>query len=295
MEHISVYLRAQNDSHIQIEQRQRDGTNQRWSDEELYNAINDCVIGIWSQAVKVPFLYTLPTGFAAGTYDYSLPAYVRRPLDVQQLRRVGTHYQGVVIDDNTTETWVDAPAYRLEPTGTGGQKLRLEFSPWTTDARVIFWAPNGFVPVTIPTLNTSLDTDDTSIILDGTPEIGDCGYVKIEAEWCSYVGLSRGASTTTLLNVSRGLNYTTAASHSSGISVYWGLATHDLSVYQHLQVDVMASAHELFLSRAAPEERDHHTFQLRLYKQMSEEFWRKFVPARSSKFVLSRSAIGPLC
>lgn len=294
MEHISVYLRAQNDSQIQIENRQRDGTNQRWSDEELYNAINDCVMGLWSQAVRVPFLYTLTDGFASGTYDYTLPAYIRPPLDVQQLRRVNQVYPYVAVDDST-ETWVDVPGYRLEPTGTGGLKLRLEYAPATTDARIIFWVPNGLVPITIPTLSSGIDADDTSVVLAATPEIGDVGYVKIEAEWMSYVGLIRGASTTTLQNVTRGLNYTIATTHSAGASVYWGLATHNLSVYEQLQKDVFARANELFLSRAAPEEREHHVFLVRLYTQMSQEFWRKFTPARPSKVVLSRSAIGPLC
>jgi hypothetical protein len=292
MEHISIYLRAQNEAHVQIEQRQRDGQNARWTDEELYNAINDC-IGLWSQSVRVPFLYTITNGFVSGTYEYSLPAYVRQPLDVQQLRRSEEYYNlGAV--DTTTTTWVDAPAYRLEPDGSGGQKLRLEYVPITTDARVIFWAPNGLVPTTIPTLNTTLTSSDTSVIIDATPEIGDVGYVKIESEWMSYVGIARGTSTTTLQNVTRGLNYTTAAAHTSGVSVYWGIATHRLDVYQHMQIDVMASANELFLSRAAPEEREHHVFMVRYYKQMSSEFWRKFTPSRASKMILARGAIGPL-
>ena len=294
MEHISIYLRAQNDSHVQIEQRMRDARNARWGDLELYNAINDCIAGMWGQTVKVPFLYTISGGFVGGTYDYSLPAYVRPPLDVQQLRTVSEIWPYTQLD-NSALTWVDVPGYRLEPDGLGGQKLRLESATVTTDARVIFWAPNGLVPTTIPTLNTTIDADDTSVVIAATPEIGDVGYVKIEAEWMSYVGLARGTSTTTLQNVTRGLNYTTATSHNSGVSVYWGLATHRLDVYQHMQTDVMASAHELFLSRAAPEEREHHVFMVRLYKQMSSEFWRKFTPSRPSKMVLSRSAIGPLC
>lgn len=294
MESISVYLRAQNEAHVQIEQRQRDASNQRWTDKELYNAINDC-IELWSQSIRVPFVYTITNGFAAGTYEYSLPRYVRPPLDVQQLRRIGTYYQGITIDDGASETWVDVPAYRLEPTTAGGQQLRLDAAPWTTDARVIYWAPNGLVPTTVPTLSSGITSSDTTITLASTPEVSDVGYIKIEAEWCSYAGLARAASTLTLQNVVRGLNDSTAASHLSGVNVYWGLATTRLDVFNQMQTDVKASAHELFLSRAAPEERDHHVFMVRLYRQMSMEFWRRFVPSRPSKLVLSRSAIGPLC
>src|SRR5690606_22466861 len=81
------------------------------------------------------------------------------------------------------------------------------------------------VPATPPTTTDDpLAADATSVTVDAAVDVEDVGYLKIGAEWMHYAGITRAASTTTLNNLTRGINGTTAASHASETTVYWGIA-----------------------------------------------------------------------
>jgi hypothetical protein len=66
------------------------------------------------------------------------------------------------------------------------------------------------------TLSTSISATDTTIVLASTVGLPATGFILIESETINYGYISGN----TLYNCFRGQNNTTAASHSSGVSVY---------------------------------------------------------------------------
>lgn len=291
MSWIIPYLYTQSELVDRVAQRARDTGFKRFRRTEMYNAINDA-IERWGRRVLVPHLYTMPNGWTADDYDYTLPDYITPPLDVQQEKTVLD--SSLSLADGTATTWVDIPAWNLEPDGSGNQVLRLARSPYTADGRIIWWGVNGPLPTSSQTLNAGITATSSSLVVAGTPHIGNSGYVKIDAEWIGYAGVTPGASTTTLSNLVRGVNDTTAATHNSATSVLWGVAAHRQDLFVQLQDQITALLHSLYLNNAAPQEIEHHTFQMRYYQQLADEFWRRYTPARAPKLVLSRHALGEL-
>jgi hypothetical protein len=251
----------------------------------LQRAVN----GAW-----VPYIYTITNGFTAGTYEYTLPWYIRQPMDVQQKITVLFNTAGLPVQftDSTSLTWADVPAWELEPDGSGGQKLRLGINAWANEARVIWWAENSRLPQSVPTLSAGIGTTDTSLTIASKPTIGPAGFVKVDDEWIGYAGYTVSTSTTTLTNLDRGLNGTAAASHSLGASVPWGVAAMREDLFYQLANQVYANLHNLFLTNSAPQETQNHIFQVRFYQQMADEYWARFVPTRHPKVRLSRKGIG---
>lgn len=290
---IIPYLKTQAEFVQQIKARMRDTTSARWTAAEIYNAINDGV-GMWGPRVVVPFLYTLPGGFALGDFDYSLPWYISGNVSVQQKRVVSVGLDGRPLYglNSPVTTWVDVPGFDLEPDGAGGQVLRLAAEPWAVEGRVIWWAQNGPVPGTVQALKTSILATDTSLTITGQPTIGPAGFVKIELEWMQYAGYTQSGTDTTLTNLIRGVNGTTAAPHTAPVNVYWGLAVLRQDLYQQLFNQIYASLHTLFLTNAAPAETQNHIFQVRWHKQLADEFWRGYVPPVGPKLQLTRQGMG---
>lgn len=291
---IIPHLITQADLYTRIRERTRDTANRRWSQKEVYNAINDGLTR-WSNRVFVPFLYTVTGGFTLGDYDYTLPWYISPPVDVQIYRQHYVDGLPIQTNDGSMSTWVDFPAYRLEPDGSGGQVLRLEVVPYDTDARIVWWAQNGPVPATLATLNANISsTTATTCTFGSAPVIGPAGYVKIDDEWLAYAGYTQASSVTTLQNLVRGVNGTTAATHTSGATVYWGIAAHRPDLFNQMYHQAWANMHNLFLQDASPKEIEHHTFQLRFHQQMADEFWKNYVPNRTGRMRLSQAGIGLL-
>lgn len=290
---IIPFLRSQNELLTSIKQRMRDVDNQRWPSPETYNAMNDAIM-IWGRKVTVPFLYTITNGFVSGTYNYALPSYIKPPIDVELKRYLIQTLDGLPVRSASlgASTWQPAPGYHLEPDGSGGQVLRLEGTIGATEGRIIWWMQNGMIPTSVPTLSADITDTDTSLTIASIPVIGSAGYVKIGEEWIAYAGVSRSATTTTLTNLLRGLNDTTAASHLTGASVYWGIAALRDDLYNQLLDQVTFKMHALYLTNASPQETEQHVFQSRLYKQLADEFWRGYVPPRKPRMLLTRQGKG---
>lgn len=66
------------------------------------------------------------------------------------------------------------------------------------------------------TLNGAIDADDTTITLTSTVGLATSGFIKVDSETIVYSNISGNQ----LLNCARGQANTTAASHSTGASVY---------------------------------------------------------------------------
>lgn len=288
---IIPYLRSQSQLLADVRARMRDAGKARWTDPEVYAGLNEGLLH-WYRRVSIPHLYTIPGGWVSGTADYSLPAYIRGHIDPQQ-RRYSSHWLQVSGISSEADTWVDVQGFTVEPNGSGGQTLRLDFSPATDDGRVIWWAYNGQLPTTIPTLNAELSSSATSLTLaSAVDDIDDAGYIRIGSEWLHYAGVTRGASTTTLSNLLRAVNNTTAATHSSGADVLWGVGAHRPDLYNQLYDYVRGYLHGLFLTNAAEAERAHHERLSLYYTQQADMYWRRYVPNRKTKLRLGREAVG---
>lgn len=285
------FLKTQTELLQDMRRRMRDPDGARWPDYEVYTGINDCLL-TWHNRVTIPHLYTVPGGWVAGTVEYTLPAYMRGHID-PQVKRYSSYYPNVSGIGLEAETWVDVQAFTIEPDGSGGQKLRFELAPSTDDGRIIWWSHNGPVPLTAPALNAQIDADDTSLVLSSAvTDIDQVGYIKIDSEWLHYAGVTYGASTTTLSNLLRGVNSTTAAIHNSSTSVYWGVGCHRSDLYGQLYNATRSFLHALFLTDAADAERTHHERQAMYYADVARGFWRSYVPNRKPKLRLGREAVG---
>lgn len=270
-----------------LKQRLRDPSSQRWTEAELMNALNDGIEN-WGRRVLTPYLYTVVGGWGAGVYEYSLPVYITEPLDVQQKKQIWLDDVWQTSSDLENTTWVDMPAWSLEPDGAGGQKIRFDITPYETEGRVIWWGRNSALPMTTPTLASGISSTDTSCTLDAVYNVGPSGYIKIDQEVMQFAGVSESATQTTLTNLVRGANGTTAAAHDSADNVLFCLAVHRQDLYQQLIFQAIAALHALYLTDASPHETEHHQFQMRYWQGMAEDFWRRYQPARSPKMTLAR-------
>lgn len=268
------YLRSQDDLLADLRALMRDPAGQRWSDEEIYRAINRALLS-WHGRVAVNHYYTLPGGYSSATYAYSLPGYIRPPVVAEVKRWIP--YTEYTLDVQTTFTWQELPSF-TEPDGAGGLILRLVQPPRNLDGRVRWRLPNGPVPLALAELGESCALTADSLTLTGDVDIADAGYVKCENEWMAYAGVTRG-SATVLQNLLRGLYGTTAAAHNDGEKVAWGVAVDSLGLFQQLYDQTAAHLHELYLTDGNEKERMNHEKMMGFHQQRADEFWRRYLPA----------------
>ena len=76
---------------------------------------------------------------------------------------------------------------------------------------------SGLTNPTGATLSTTISSSDTTIVLSSTDGLPAFGYINLDSETIFYSYFSGN----TLYNCYRAQNNTTAASHSSGATVYW--------------------------------------------------------------------------
>lgn len=270
----------------------RDTDGERWTSAEIITAIN-FGIQTWGRKVIIPHLYTISGGFLTNTFEYVLPSYVREPFDVQVKISVDQFYNGMPIVSNTgLSTWVDMVGWDTEPNSSGTMTLRVAFPPGALDGRIIWWGQNGKLPSTAPVLDVTITDTSTSLTITSNPSIGSAGYVKVGEEWIGYTGRTVGATKTTLLNLARGLADTTAASHTNGVSVYWGVGVLRQDLIDQLINQTIYRLHALYLTNASPQETEQHVFQARFYKQLADEFWRGYTTGHNPKMLLTKRGIG---
>lgn len=264
-----------------IEARIRDASNARWTDSEIYQAINQG-IRKWGDKVVIPFVYSLSS--SSSDREYQLPYYVHGIIDPQ-------------FKATNSDIWQDFPgACTIVDDGTGSRLLQLAFYPKNSSARIVYWARNSpvFVPsgLTLPTVSGTLQANETSLTISSVQAgIADTGYVKIDQEWIGYAGRVAGATTTTLNNLIRGCFGTTAASHSSSI-INMGIVVHRDDLYEQLIAQTLANLHSLYLSDASTTEKEKHQWAMRYFQQQADEFWRTYKHPRPTRFRLTRQGVG---
>jgi hypothetical protein len=292
---MNLYLYTQSEILAVVRGLLMETTADRWTDANIYMAMS-AAIQQWQGRVRIPYVYPVPGGWVAGTYDYALPTYIEPKTIQPQAKRL--LYEWVDTLSAGDETWADIQAYDVEPSSTGFV-LRLSYSQTrndivgaSTEGRIIHWAAPGPVPTTPPTLSAGIDANDTSLTIASKPSIGRVGYTKIGDEWLQYSGYTEGDTTLTLTNLVRGLNGTTAASHSLGDSVTWGVAIPDMSLLPLLYNSIRMWLMQMYISNPSSREAGQYEKQLGLYQTEVDKFWRGWRPSRPMRMRLSRQAIG---
>lgn len=276
---IPLFVRSRSQLLADIEALQRDTSNARWSEAEIVRAINRGVLD-WGDRVLVPDVYTITATFGPNESEYTLPAYVQEPIDVQ--------YQ-IANED----FWYDLPSYRVLPRSGTARVLSLDYYPPSGTARVIWWLRNGQLPLTAPALSSGISASDTSLTVNAAVDVGESGFVKIDQEWIRYRGITPGSSTTVLTNLVRGEFGTTAASHLSSATVDWGVAAHRADIFTaQLFHAVVSFLHDYYMTDAGNTEKEIHQWVSRRAEQRAEAYWRRWTPARPPKATLSRQATG---
>lgn len=270
-------------SRIRLAVRDPQGVSQRWSDSEIYYAIN-LALDNWGRKVMLPFIEDI-ANFASATNVYTLPWYVSEPVDPQY------KLSADVIGGNN---WIDFPSYGITSDGAGVLQLQLPFYPPSASGRIIWWKPNSILPTTIPSKDASaMAADADSVTLSSVVEISNAGFIKIESEWMSYSNRDVGTATTTLNGLVRGLFGTTAAAHNSAVSVEFGVAVHRQDLYTILDYQVISTLHSLFMTNPSNTETGGHEFNLRYYADQIEKYWaRTYRPLRTPKLIQTAQGIG---
>jgi len=278
------------------EARNNDDTPTLATSTQYYAAINEA-IRMWGRRVVVPRLYSLPDGFTAGVYEYAIPSYVTPPFRLEIRSTAYSPFNIQITDNDTNTTWMPLAGYMLEPAGDGTYKLRLGSSPYSEDGRIIYYADNGVMITGSVTVGTTFNSTATSAILtvSSSPEVGDHGVFKVDTEWMSYDGVTRtSASSYTLLNLTRALYGTTAASHNSTTAVAFGCVVDDQRLWVQLADYVTAYVHALNLHKSTSEDASRHEKLMSFYQQKADNFWRMsgYVSQRKGQMQLSSRAIG---
>jgi hypothetical protein len=272
-------LRLQTEIETELEALLGDGAAV-WTDAQRYRAINQA-LSVWQGRVLVPYVYTLTAGWEAEEYSFDLPDYIDGPIDPQILRSsLDWPYIAVTGD---LSTWVGMEGYSLEANATGGQTLRLHWPAYASDGRIKWWGHNGPVPTTLPVTSAEISSSATSVTLTTKPMIGKSGYIKIDAEWMQYAGVTEAATTLTLSNLVRGVQGTTAATHIIGSTVTWGVAMDRAGLLQQLYDQARAHLWDIKLANPGSAQAEHISALFRTYRESALMFWRSYVPGRNPK------------
>lgn len=277
---------------MRLRMRDPSGPDKRWRDDEYRFTLNE-VLQQWHERVRLPALYNLPNGFGIGVFEYDIPNYIRPPLTVE-LRR---EYFSLLFErqdgDTSSHTWKAVGGWRLEPNGSGGQKLRMHNYPFDVEGRIIYYVTNGPVPTDDPQLSADIDEDDTTLTVNDDPNVADVGWVRVDSEWLQYSGVQRASGSLTLQNLVRGLYGTTAASHLAGATVYWGVAVDSQALWGQLRDMWELELHRLYLTDASEGERRRHQEQASWLAQRITDFWKyHYISQPDPQFVLGSRTIG---
>lgn len=273
------------------------GSGGLWSDSNIYRALNRAVRK-WAGKVVLPRLYSVSGGFTSSSWSYSLPRYIRGDIDVE-IYRSNTWNQNA--ESDTTGTWTTVFAGTIEPSDENGETavFRFHTAPYTQSGRIKWWVENGPIPTNstdLPLLSSGITDSDVTLVIDQTPTIGDNGWVKVDGEYISYAGVTRGATTISLLNCERGLWGSTAAAHDAADTVYWCVAADDERLWEQLTHQTLANLHESKLHRGTVQDRRAHQEMVNYEQERADRFWTMngYVTQRRPRMELSQQALGAL-
>lgn len=279
-----MYLRTYAELVTDMQTMARDTTPARWTAAETRRCFSRAVEN-WADRVSFDAIYTIPGGLTSGVYEYVLPAYITGHIQPQ------VQYHMTDVEPSTDLSWTDIRRFNVYPNTSGGRTLHLldelDSVASTSDARIVYRARNSPAPTTDPTLSVQCLAADTTATVGAAVLVADTGWVKMEAEWIQYAGVTRTASTTTLNNLVRGQWGTTAATHAATTTtVYWGVCVPTPNLLAQLYDQTLSYLHELFLTDASPKEQETHERMMLFYEQRANSYWRRHTP-RTTTFVIA--------
>ncbi len=275
-----TYLRTQSEMVTAIQRRLRDTGADRWTASELAQALNRA-LETWHGRVSVAAMYELPNGWPNDTFEITLPDWM--PADVQPQAKWPV--DPLLPNEETLSTWKDVNSYAVEPAADGSRTLRLKVMPYNGQVRLFYYVRNGVLPVDAVALSGAITADATSLTVNASlGEIERVGWVRIDAEWIQYAGVSVGASSTTLENLQRGQSDTTAASHNDAAAVVWGVAAPNQLLFMQVSDQACAFVHELYLTDGSAQERAQHERMVGYFQNRADQHWRKHVPVRAPRW-----------
>lgn len=279
-----LYLRAQDEMLARIQRRLRDTGQARWTESEIVEGLNRA-LEAWHGRVSVSAMYVLADGWPNDSFEITLPDYL--PEDVQPQAKWPV--DPMLPNEVTLSTWKPINSYAVEPAADGTRTLRLNVVPYNGQVRLQYPARNGMLPTAAVALDGGITATATELTLDqALPEVERVGWVKVGAEWMQYAGVEVAASSTTLQNLVRGVNDTTAAIHADESAVVWGVAAPNVALFLQLVDQTCAYVHEYCLSDGSPKERDLHERMLSYFQGRADMFWRKHAPSRAPRWKYGR-------
>lgn len=269
--HRALFLRTSAELLEELRILLNDVAETRWTDDVLLRSINRA-LREWHGRVAIP--HRLAQTFTLGTLTYALPDYAIGPVDV-----VVQHY----LYPNTYPSTGDlqeeyALGARIEVTASGARQVRLN-APVEGVGALIWWAAPSMIPLTAMTLGGDIDDDDTTLTTSTFWDADPSGYLKIENEFLAYAGIAH-AAVSTLSNLSRAVNFTTASAHTTGTTIDWCVPADDHSLYEQLLNRAAEFAHRTALQDGAGVETEHHERMMLDARMMADRFWGEYVPAR---------------
>lgn len=272
-----LYLRASSELLANMQRRLRDTGMSRWTETELLEAMNRA-LEAWHGRVSVDGVYVLPDGWPNDVFEIAMEEWL--PDDVRP--QAQWPVDPLLPNENTLSTWKDITTWQVEPAADGSRTLRLNLVPYNGQVRLLFPVRNGALPMTAVILDGAITSTATSLVVDAAlPDVARVGWVRIDAEWIQYAGISVGSASTTLQNLVRGQHYTAAANHSDDAAVLWGVAAPNTALYLQLVDQACAFVHEYCLTDGSPKERDLHERMLSFFQQRADMYWRRHVPGRA--------------
>ena len=243
----------------------RDGGGDRWTDAEIIASVN-MELSRWVGRAEfvVPYELTFVGAYAA------LPYWARYGV-VQYLDESGEN-----------DLWVDQATFESDYMSTGAYAIELPQVESAKTYRIKAIVSNGSLPDADAETASDWDPDETTldVTIDTTGvQPADCGWIKVGHEWIGYAGRTiESGSLVTLHNCRRSQGGTTASSSTEGDTVLFGIHMPVDSLLNVLVSGVTAWMHNMPISDASPQEREHHTWMMRYNEQQEERFWNRWTP-----------------
>lgn len=273
----SFTLWKQNDLINLLRDRMSDKRDERWTLQQKYRALNYALRELPVRSVAASYTLTFETGESTAT----LPDYIEGSITPQF--------------KTTAETrWRDIARWRVEDAIDGTRTLVLGFIPTSSDSvRVVWYFGPGQVPEveTLPTLDAGITASDTSLVLDSSPRVGTVGFVSVGSEWIAYKGTSTDATNRTLLALERGIDGTTAAIHSGGDTVSFGVPFSSDAAMNYVIASAGVWMHGAFISGRHADMSDSNEIAVNLLREERDRAWKRISAIRSSKITLDPTGL----
>lgn len=260
-----------------LRDRMNDSRDQRWSKSKKYRALNYALREIPARSTSA---YTT-LAFTSGESTATLPSYVTGPVEPQ--------YKG------TADTkWRELAHWRVDDALDGTRTLVLGFVPTSSESvRVLWYFGPGQVPEveTLPTLETTITPSETSLVLDGSPAVGEVGFVQLGSEWIAYKGTTTDGTNRTLSTLERGVNGTIAASHTAGDTITFGVPLPSDAALNFVIAAAGVWMHSTMVSGRHADMSDSNEIAVNLLREERDRAWRRVSNMRAGKIALDPTGL----